>query len=92
RLAPAENVRAALALVARGEAPFGIVYKTDAVAEPGVRIVATFPADSHAPILYPIALAKEATNAQAGAFLDFLAGPKARPLFEAQGFTVLSAK
>ncbi|MEA1651680.1 molybdate ABC transporter substrate-binding protein [Nitrospirillum sp. BR 11164] len=90
-LAPAENVRAALALVARGEAPFGIVYKTDAMAEPGVRIVATFPADSHAPILYPIALAKEATSAQARAFLDFLASPKARPLFEAQGFTVLSA-
>ncbi|MDZ5649098.1 molybdate ABC transporter substrate-binding protein [Nitrospirillum sp. BR 11828] len=92
RLAPAENVRAALALVARGEAPLGIVYATDAVAEPGVRIVATFPADSHAPILYPIALAKESTSPQAQAFLEFLTSPKARPLFEAQGFTVLSAK
>ncbi|MDE1145495.1 MAG: molybdate ABC transporter substrate-binding protein [Azospirillaceae bacterium] len=92
RLAPAENVRAALALVARGEAPLGIVYKTDAVAEPGVRIIATFPDDSHAPILYPIALAKDATNAQSKALLDFLASPKARPLFEAQGFTVLSGK
>ncbi|MEA1674210.1 molybdate ABC transporter substrate-binding protein [Nitrospirillum sp. BR 11163] len=92
RLAPAENVRAALALVARGEAPFGIVYKTDAVAEPGVRIVATFPVDSHAPILYPIALAKDSTSAQARVFLEFVASPQARPLFEAQGFTVLSAK
>lgn len=92
RLAPAENVRAALALVARGEAPLGIVYATDAAAEPGVRIVATFPADSHAPILYPIALAKDSVSAQAQAFLEFLASPKARPLFEAQGFTVLSAK
>ena len=55
-IAQAENVRAALLLVARGEAPLGIVYSTDAAAEPGVRIVATFPAESHPPITYPAAL------------------------------------
>ena len=59
KLAQAENVRAALALVARGEAPLGIVYKTDAASDPTVRIVGTFPADSHPPIIYPAALTSE---------------------------------
>src|SRR5216683_7853188 len=88
-LAQAENVRAALLLVARGEAPLGIVYSTDAAAEPNVRIVAAFPADSHPPIIYPAALAKESKNADAKAFLDFLQSAKARASFEKQGFTVL---
>ena len=88
-LAQAENVRAALLLVARGEAPLGIVYSTDAVAEPNVRIVAAFPEDSHAPIIYPAALTKDSKNADAKAFLDFLRSAKARASFEKQGFTVL---
>ena len=88
-IAQAENVRAALVLVARGEAPLGIVYSTDAAAEPNVRIVATFPEDSHPPIIYPAALTKDAKNADAKAFLDFLRSAKARTSFEKQGFTVL---
>jgi len=88
-IAQAENVRAALLLVARGEAPLGIVYGTDAAAEPGVKIVATFPADSHPPITYPAALARESKNADARNFLDFLRSAKARAVFEKQGFAVL---
>jgi len=88
-IAQAENVRAALLLVARGEAPLGIVYSTDAAAEPNVKVVATFPEDSHPPIIYPAALAKDSTNADAKAFLDFLRSAKARTSFEKQGFTVL---
>jgi molybdate transport system substrate-binding protein len=89
-IAQAENVRAALLLVARGEAPLGIVYSTDAAAEPNVKIVATFPEDSHPPIIYPAALTKDAKNADAKAFLDFLRSAKARTSFEKQGFTVLA--
>jgi molybdate transport system substrate-binding protein len=88
-IAQAENVRAALLLVARGEAPLGIVYSTDAAAEPNVKIVATFPEDSHPPIIYPAALTKDSSNADAKAFLDFLRSAKARTAFEKQGFTVL---
>src|SRR5262245_11287229 len=88
-IAQAENVRAALLLVGRGEAPLGIVYSTDAAAEPNVRIVATFPEDSHPPIIYPAALTKDGTTADARAFLDFLRSAKARIAFERQGFTVL---
>ncbi|WP_147153612.1 molybdate ABC transporter substrate-binding protein [Reyranella soli] len=88
-IAQAENVRAALLLVARGEAPLGIVYSTDAAAEPNVKIVATFPEDSHPPIIYPAALTKDSNNADAKAFLDLLRSGKARTAFEKQGFTVL---
>ena len=88
-IAQAENVRAALLLVARAEAPLGIVYSTDAAAEPNVKIVATFPEDSHPPIIYPAALTKDSRNADAKAFLDFLRSGKARTAFEKQGFTVL---
>ncbi len=88
RIAAAENVRAALLLVARGEAPLGIVYQTDAAAEPAVRVVGIFPADSHPPIVYPMALTPVAGPA-AAAFASTLRGPAARKLFEAQGFTVL---
>src|SRR5262247_4493073 len=88
KIAQAENVRAALLLVARGEAPLGIVYSTDAAAEPNVKIVATFPEDSHPPIIYPAALTKDSKNADAKAFLDFLRSGKARSSFEKQGFTV----
>jgi molybdate transport system substrate-binding protein len=89
RLAQAENVRAALALVSRGEAPLGIVYRTDAAADPGVRIVGTFPADSHPPIIYPIALTRNASE-PAAAFLAFLrSAPAAKAAFTRRGFTVL---
>jgi len=88
-IAQAENVRAALLLVARGEAPLGIVYSTDAAAEPNVKIVGEFPADSHPPIIYPAALTKDAKSPDAKAFLDLLKSNKARPAFEKQGFTVL---
>lgn len=85
----AESVRAALALVSRGEAPYGIVYQTDAAADKGVAIVGTFPADSHPPIIYPVALLAESKNADAAAYLDFLKSDKAAPFFTAQGFTIL---
>lgn len=81
----AENVRAALRLVALGEAPLGIVYASDAVAEPGVSVIGTFPAASHAPILYPGALTVTANDA-AGAFLEHLASPEAQAIFRANGF------
>ncbi len=87
RVAQADNVRAALAFVARGEAPLGIVYRTDASAEPEVRVVATFPAESHPKILYPVALLAGA-KPDARGFLDFLLSPEAAPIFEAQGFSV----
>ena len=88
KVAAAENVRAALALVARGEAPLGIVYKTDAAVEPGVKIVGTFPSGTHEPIVYPMALTGSARPA-AAPFADYLRGPAARTLFEKYGFTVL---
>jgi molybdate transport system substrate-binding protein len=88
-IAQAENVRAALLLVARGEANLGIVYSTDAAAEPNVKIVGTFPAGSHPPIIYPAALTKGTKSTDARAFLDLLKSNKARPAFERQGFEVL---
>lgn len=90
KIAQAENVRAALLLVSRGEAPAGIVYQTDAASDPSVAIIGTFPADSHPPIIYPIALTAGADHPDATAFLTYLKSPKAKPFFEAQGFTVLT--
>ncbi|MAC77887.1 MAG: molybdate ABC transporter substrate-binding protein [Rhodobacteraceae bacterium] len=90
KVAQADNVRAALNLVATGEAPYGIVYATDAVAEDNVTVVGTFPADSHPPIVYPAAeLAGHDSDAE-NAFMDFLKGPVARTAFERQGFVVLA--
>lgn len=89
RVAQAENVRMALTLVSRGEAPLGIVYRTDAAADPNVRIVGAFPAGSHPPIIYPAAQLATSTNPDAAAFVAFLKSPAARPFFEKQGFTVL---
>ena len=91
RLAQGEDVRTALAYVARGEAPLGIVYATDARVEPRVRVVATFPETIHPPIVYPAALTPEAT-ADAARFLAYLRGPEARAVFERAGFTVLSPR
>jgi molybdate transport system substrate-binding protein len=87
RVAQAENVRAALVLVAKGEAPLGIVYGTDAKSEPAVRVVGTFPEDSHPKILYPVALLAS-VKPEARKFIDFLLSPEAAPSFEAQGFSI----
>jgi molybdate transport system substrate-binding protein len=89
KVAEAENVRAALALVSRGEAPLGIVYATDAKADPGVKVVGVFPEDSHPAILYPVALTA-AAKPGARAFLDYMTSPPAKPRFEAQGFRVVA--
>jgi molybdate transport system substrate-binding protein len=88
RVAEAENVRLALELVARGEAPLGIVYQTDAAVEPGVKIIATFPEGLTSPIVYPMALTKSA-HPMAATLAAYLRGPAADELFEQQGFTVL---
>ena len=88
RLAPAENVRAALALVARGETPLGIVYQTDAASDKDVKIVGIFPQDTHPPIIYPIAVVASSTNPAALGYLAYLKSRAARPTFEKHGFTV----
>jgi len=88
KLAMTENVRAALTLVARGEAALGIVYATDAKAEPNVRVVGTFPAHSHPPVVYPAALAVGA-GTDAARYLGFLRSQAAKELFEQFGFTFL---
>ncbi len=85
RLVGADNVRTALLFVERGEAPLGIVYATDAAIDPGVRVVDTFPASSHPPIVYPIALTRGA-DADAARLVAFLRGPAARAVFERYGF------
>jgi molybdate transport system substrate-binding protein len=87
-LAMTENVRVALSLVARGEAPLGIVYETDAKVEPNVKVIGVFPADSHPPIVYPVALTVSAKPA-AAAFLDFLRSQDAASIFEHYCFTDL---
>jgi molybdate transport system substrate-binding protein len=92
KVAEAENVRAALALVARGEAPLGIVYRTDAAAEPSVKIIGTFPENSHPPIVYPAAALASSQNAKAEDFLRYLAGTEARAVFEKNGFIVLARR
>jgi molybdate transport system substrate-binding protein len=89
KVAGAESVRAALALVSRGEAPYGIVYQTDVSADPGVAVVGTFPEDSHPPIIYPIAITASSTNPDVKAYFDYLKSAKAVPFFEHEGFTVL---
>jgi len=89
RLARAENVRVALLYVSRGETPLGIVYATDALADKSVRVVDTFPADTHEPIVYPIALTKSAKSEAAG-FIAYLSGPQGRDIFVKHGFTVLA--
>lgn len=86
KVAGAESVRAALALVARGEAPLGVVYATDAQAEKRVRVVATFPENSHAPILYPIAALAGSRNADAEGFRRFLLSARGKALFRPYGF------
>ena len=88
KFAMAESVRAALTLVARGEAALGIVYATDAKIEPGVKIIGTFPADSHPPIIYPVAATRTAKS-EASDYLAFLRSSAAKTVFEKYGFTFL---
>jgi len=86
-LAPANNVRAALALVERNETPYGIVYGSDAVASDKVKVVGRFPADSHKPVEYPMAIVSDHDNAVVNAFYDYLKGPQAAAIFKHYGFT-----
>ncbi len=88
KFAMAESVRAALTLVARGEAALGIVYSTDAGIEPGVKIIGRFPADSHPPIIYPVA-ATATAKPEATSYLGFLRSAAAKAIFEKYGFSFL---
>jgi molybdate transport system substrate-binding protein len=90
RLSMSENVRVALALVARGEAPLGIVYESDAHADPRVRVVDVFPADSHPPIRYPVAIMRASRNAEAQGFYDHLRSAAAAAAFRDHGFSPVS--
>ena len=85
-VARAENVRAALALVSRNEAPFGIVYRTDAAADKGVKVVDTFPANAHPPIVYPAAVIATSQSPAARPLLDYLRGAAAAKVWETYGF------
>lgn len=89
KLAMAENVRATLAFVARGETPIGIVYETDAKIEPGVKIVGTFPDGSHPAVTYPVATTASAKSALAERYLSFLRSATAKAIFEKYGFSFL---
>jgi molybdate transport system substrate-binding protein len=91
RMVRAENVRAALEYVARGDAPLGIVYRTDALVEKQVRIVGVFPASSHAPIVYPVALTRRAGGA-AARYLAFITSADARPIFRKWGFEPIPSR
>jgi molybdate transport system substrate-binding protein len=86
KLAPAENVRAALALVSRGAAPLGIVYGTDAQADPAVKVIDVFPQTSHAPISYPVALLASSKNPEAEGFRRFLISGEGKAVFRRFGF------
>jgi molybdate transport system substrate-binding protein len=88
KLAMTENVRVALTLVARGEAPLGIVYETDAKVAPGVRVLGVFPSDTHPAIIYPAALTASA-KPEAAQYLAFLRSPAAKAIFESYGFSFL---
>lgn len=90
RAALADNVRAALLLVSRGEAPLGIVYATDAAADPAVRVLDTFPEDTHEPIVYPIALTAVSSHPQAKSLYDYIVSDKARAIFVKRGFTMIT--
>ena len=88
RLARAADVRSALLLVERGEAPVGIVYATDAAASRAVMVAGTFPANTHDPVTYPFAVTKAGDTPEARALLTFLGGPQARAIFAKRGFKV----
>lgn len=87
RAAESENVRAALLMVARAEAPLGVVYGSDAKAEPRVKVLATFPAGSHPPIVYPVARLAASAHPRGAAFVAWLRGPEAAAVFRTHGFS-----
>jgi len=91
KMAGTDNVRAALKLVSSGEAPLGIVYETDAKADPEVKVVDVFGEDSHSPIIYPVAPVEASANAAKNDFVKFLLGPEATAIFKDAGFTALSS-
>jgi len=91
KLAQSENVRAALRLVSRGEAPLGVVYASDAKADPNVKVVGVFPEDSHPPIVYPAAKLARSESPAADSFLGYLRSPQAAPRFKENGFTVMES-
>jgi molybdate transport system substrate-binding protein len=88
-VARADNVRAALTLVARGEAPLGVVYRSDVLADNNVKVVGDFPENSHPPIIYPIAIVAESEHEDAATFFELLKSGEAATIFERFGFTVL---
>lgn len=88
KIARTDNVRAALLLVERGEAPFGIVYGTDAAASGKVHVAGTFPADTHTPVSYPIAIVAKRDRPEVRRFLDYLNGPEAQAVFRKAGFSI----
>lgn len=90
RMAMTRDVRAALNLVVLGQCPLGIVYRSDAVSEPRVRVVATFPAGSHKPIVYPVAIVAGHDSPASRTLLDALQSPRARAVFEHWGFAALA--
>lgn len=90
QLAPGNSVRVALALVERNEAPYGIVYGSDAVASKKVTVVGTFPEESHKPVEYPMAMVKDRNSATVTAFYTYLKGPEAAAVFKRYGFTPAS--
>jgi len=90
KLAQADNIRNALTLVSRGEAKYGIVYATDAKADPKVKVVGIFPEATHAPIVYPVALVETSKNPDAASFLAYLSSQAATKILKGQGFTILS--
>jgi molybdate transport system substrate-binding protein len=90
KLAQAENVRATLAFVARGEAPIGIVYETDAKIEPKVKIIGAFPDGSYPPVTYPVAATTESKKPGVAQYLQFLRTPAAKAVFEKYGFNFLN--
>ena len=92
KVAQSDNVRAALALVSSGEAPYGIVYATDALADDNVSVVATFPPATHAPIVYPAAVVSTSMHPDAVMFLDGLSSPEATAVFTSHGFTTISGQ
>lgn len=90
KVARSDNVRSALALISRGETPFGIVYGSDAVADAGVRVAGTFPEDSYPPIIYPVAVTVGAADPEAAAaFVAFMSTPEAFAIFARYGFRIL---
>lgn len=89
QVAQTDNVRTALAFVARGEAPLGIVYATDATRQPDVTVIGTFPADSHDPITYPAAITAQSSSDPAQALLDYLSSPPAQAVWREFGFAVV---